>query len=294
MSKTPAMGRGLSSLMGNLELAKPIKNHTEIPEAVVVGSIAEISIDDLDPNPENPRKTFSDEYLHELARSIESYGIIQPITVRKKKNRYQIISGECRYRASKLAGLKTMPAYIRLATDVETLEMAVTENIQRKDLNPIEIAINYKALMDGLSLTQDKLSEKLGKSRSAIANQLRLLKLPAEIQLALQDNEDFTVGHARALIALESDEKRIETLHKIIKDGWSVRQVEEFCKKPNHSEKQDTPPAERSQKTEYPHEDLSQKLGTAVKYKISKSGRGHILIEFSSEKELARIVSLLK
>ncbi len=295
MSKTQAMGRGLSSLIGNYE---PRRTAPE-SGADFIGSIAEISIKDIDTNPENPRKEFSDEYIQELSKSIESYGIIQPITVRKVNHRYQIISGECRYRASKLAGLKTMPAYIRLATDIETLEMAVTENIQRKDLNPIEIAINYKALMDGLHLTQEKLSEKLGKSRSAVANQLRLLKLPAEIQLALQKNEEFTMGHAKPLISLDSDEKRIEILHKIVQDGWSVRQVEEFCKEPEPLEKSSESKGKGSRSTisdklEQSHDELSQRLETPVKYKISKTGKGKIVIEFQSEEEFHRLVSLLK
>ncbi len=294
MSKTPAMGRGLSSLMGNLEATKPSKHHSEIPETDIVGSIAEISIEDIDPNPENPRKDFSETYIQELAASIQTMGIIQPITVRKTNGRYQIISGGSRFRAAQLAGLKSLPVYIRVATDVETLEMAVTENIQRKDLNPIEIAITYKALLDAKNLTQDELSKRLGKSRPAVANQLRLLKLPAEIQLALQ-NEQISMGHAKPLIALDDDKKRIDVLHQILKKGLSVRQVEDLCQAPETLEKTKKPSkATISDKLEQTHDDLSRKFEAPVKFKISKKGKGHIVIEFNSEDEFHRIVSMLK
>ena len=296
MSKTPAMGKGIGALLGNIEATRPVRRHSEIPETNVVGSIAEIPIKDIDTNPDNPRKEFLEEYIHELAASIETYGIIQPITVRKNQGRYQIISGECRYRAAKVAGLKTMPAYLRVATDMETLEMAVTENIQRKDLNPIEIAINYKALIDGLKLTQEELSKRLGKSRPLIANHLRLLKLPAEIQLALQ-SEEIAMGHAKPLITLENDEKRIDILHRILKEGLSVRQVEDLCKTPETLDKPEKSKGKLttiSDKLEQTHDDLSQKLATPVRYKMSKSGKGQIVIEFKSEEEFQRIVSLLK
>ena len=292
MSKTPALGRGLGSLMGDLE-ARPKRHHSEIPETTVVGGIAEISIRDIEPNPENPRKDFSEDDINELAISIQTMGIVQPITVRKNQGKFQIISGERRYRAAKIAGLKTIPAYIRLATDVETLEMAVTENIQRENLNPIEIAIGYQALIEGLKLTQEKLSERIGKSRPAVAHQLRLLKLPAEIQLALK-SEQISMGHAKPLITLDSDEKRIQILHRILKDGLSVRQVEDLCKKTEISEKSKKPSkATISDKLEQTHDDLSQKLATPVKYKISKTGKGQIVIEFNSEEDFHRIVSML-
>ncbi|MDR1950921.1 MAG: ParB/RepB/Spo0J family partition protein [Bacteroidales bacterium] len=293
MSKTPAMGRGLDSLMGNLE-ARPKRHHSEILETTVVGSIAEISIKEIDTNPENPRKDFPKDYLDELATSIQTYGIIQPITVRKNQGRYQIISGECRYRAAKIAGLKTMPAYIRVATDMETLEMAVSENIQRENLNPIEIAITYKALIDGQNLTQEELSKRLGKSRPLIANHLRLLKLPAEIQLALQ-SEQISMGQAKPLISLGNDEKRLEILHRILKEGLSARQVEELMQTPEIIEKpKKQSNATISDRLIQTHDDLSQKLAAAVRYKISKTGKGQIVIEFNSEEDFHRIVSMLK
>jgi len=295
MSKTPALGRGLGSLMGDLE-ARPKRHHSEIPEANVVAGIAEIPIKDIDTNPENPRKDFSDEDINELADSIREMDIIQPITVRKNQGRYQIISGERRFRASIIAGKKTIPAYIRVATDIQTLEMAVTENIQRENLNPIEIALTYKALIDAQNLTQDALSKRLSKNRTVIANYLRLLKLPAEIQLVLQQNkEDFSMGHAKPLISLQSDEKRLEILHQILKEKLSVRQVEELCQQPPETLEKSKKPSKStiSDKLEQTHEDLSQKLATPVKYKISKTGKGQIVIEFKSEEDFHRIISML-
>jgi ParB family chromosome partitioning protein len=282
--------------MGNIE-AKPLRHHSEIPETTIVGSISEIPINDIDPNPENPRKDFSEDYINELAASIKIDGIIQPITVRKNVGRYQIISGERRLRAAKIVGLKTMPAYIRVATDMETLRMAIAENIQRKDLNPIEIAITYKALMDGMNLTQEKLSEHVGKSRPVVANQLRLLKLPAEIQLALK-NEELSMGQAKPLIGLESDEKRIEIFHQIINNGLSARQVEDLCKSSETSENnKKSGKIDKhtiSDKLDQTQEELSQKLATPVTYKISKSGKGQIVIAFNTKEDFHRIVSMLK
>jgi len=190
--------------------------------------------------------------------------------------------------------LKTIPTYIRVATDVKTLEMAVTEDIQRENLNPIEIAITYKALIDAQNLTQDELSKRLGKNRTVIANHLRLLKLPAEIQLALK-SEQIQMGHAKPLITLESDEKRIQVLHRILNEDLSVRQVEELCKNTESLEKSKKPSkATISDKLEQIHDDLSQKLATPVKYKISKTGKGQIVIEFQTEDDFHRIVSMLK
>jgi len=297
MSKTPAMGRGLAALIGDIEATNPKKQHSDnVLEADIVGSFGEIPIRDIDPNPENPRKNFSEESLHELADSIRATGIIQAITVRKKQGRYQIISGERRFRAAQMAGLKTVPAYILIATDTETLKMALTENIQRSDLNPIEVAITYKALMDGGNMTQEQLSKELGKSRSAVANQLRLLKLPAEVQLALQ-NETISIGHAKPLVSLEDNEARINILHQILKNGLSVRQVEELCQPSETSETSEIPKKTSktavSDKLEQRHEELSRKLNTLVKYKISKTGKGQIVIEFNSEEDFNRIVSML-
>jgi ParB family chromosome partitioning protein len=292
MSKTPALGRGLGSLMGDLE-AKPKRHHSEIPETTVTAGIAEISIKDIDTNPENPRKKFSEDDINELAISIQAVGIITPITVRKIDNRYQIIAGERRFRAAIIAGLKTIPAYIRVASDKERLEMALLENIQREDLDPIEIAIVFQAWMETEKTTQEKVSERFGKSRPVVANHLRLLKLPAEIQLALKSKQ-ISMGHAKPLISLESDEKRIEILHQILKNDWSVRQVEEFCKGIETPEKTKKPSkATISDKLEQTHDDWSQKLATPVRYKISKTGKGQIVIEFKTENDFHRIISML-
>ncbi|MCL2683283.1 MAG: ParB/RepB/Spo0J family partition protein [Bacteroidales bacterium] len=295
MSKTPAMGKGLAALIGNIEATNPQKQHPSIRETNIVESFAEISIHDIDTNPENPRKDFSDIELNELADSIREVGIIQAITVRKNQGRYQIISGERRFRAAKIAGKKTIPAYIRVATDIQTLEMAVTENVQRENLNPIEIALTYKALIDAQDLTQDELSRRMGKSRPVIANYLRLLKLPAEIQLALQ-NEDISMGHAKPLISLENEEKQIEILRQILKEELSVRQVEERCQQPSETPEKlkKTSKSTISDKLEQTHDEWSQKLETPVKYKFSKTGKGQIIIEFQSQEDFERIISMLK
>jgi len=302
MNKKPAMGKGLAALIGNIEAEKPQKTHLDLVKTVVIEDFGRLPLEDIDPNPENPRKDFSDDELNELADSIREYDIITPITVQKNQNRYQILSGERRFRAAKIAGLKTIPAYIRITTDdVEKLGIALVENIQRKDLNPVDVANSLKALMETGNLTQEQVSQKVGKSRSLVANHLRLLKLPAEIILALRD-EEISMGHAKPLVSLENDEKRIEILRRIIKENLSVRQVEELCQPSETSEETETSPKQKKVKAskatisdhlEQMHENLSKKLETPVKYRFSTAGKGQITIEFKSWGDFDRIISIL-
>jgi ParB family transcriptional regulator, chromosome partitioning protein len=227
-AKKAALGRGLSALLETPE--------TEITERdvdagrYVAGAVASISIKHIEANPFQPRRDFEAEALQELAESITRQGIIQPVTVRKlESGRYQLISGERRLRAAQMAGLQTIPAFIRIARDNQMLEMALVENIQRENLNPIEVAISYQRLMDECSLTQEKLSEQVGKKRATIANYVRLLKLPAEIQVALRDDQ-ITMGHARALIGVENKDLQLSILAQITENGLSVRDVEEMTR----------------------------------------------------------------
>ena len=218
--KKPALGRGLSSLLQNTNT--DVTSVNESP----VGSISEIALSSIETNPFNPRTNFEKEGLFDLRASIMEHGIIQPLTVRKMGNdKYQLISGERRYRASQLAGLEKVPVYIRIANDQNMLELALVENIQREDLNAIEIALSYERLLSECELTQDQLSEKISKSRSNIANYIRLLKLPAEIQLGLK-NRLISMGHARALLSLSSEEDQIEMYKEIINNELSVRDIE--------------------------------------------------------------------
>jgi len=223
--KQPALGRGLSALLQNTETDITSGNH-----AVPAGAVALIDISSIEANPFNPRTHFELSALEELKTSILTHGIIQPITVRKMgRDRYQLISGERRFRAAQLAGLHEVPAYVRIANDQTMLEMALVENIQREDLNAIEVALSYERLIDECKLTQDQLSEKVAKSRSHIANHLRLLKLPAPIQAAVRDKQ-LTMGHARALLALSTEKEQLAALERILSEQLSVRAVEALSK----------------------------------------------------------------
>ncbi len=227
MAKKSALGKGLGALIKQSE--------TEIPESRV-NATNEIDIRNIEVNPYQPRTNFDQEALEELAASIRQLGIIQPITVREiEGGKYQIISGERRYRASLIAGLTEMPAYIRHADDNSMLELALVENIQREDLDAIEVAISYQRLIDECRLTQENVSDRVGKKRSTVANYLRLLKLPAEIQVAIRDRK-LSMGHARALVNIEQPEHQLQLLHSIIDEGWSVRQVETAARKLNNPE----------------------------------------------------------
>ena len=288
------LGRGLDTILGSPETDITSR---DISGDYVAGAVAEIDINLIEANPFQPRTEFDEESLAELAQSIKEQGIIQPVTVRKLGyNRYQLISGERRLRASKLAGLAKIPAFIRIANDEQMLELALIENIHRENLNAIEVAISYQRLIDECNLTQEQLSEKLGKSRSAIANFLRLLKLPAEIQIALRDGH-ISMAHARALINVESKEAQLKLLQQIIEDELNVRQTEELAS----NAKSTTPSGNKEQRkqTNYIPEHfkaqiktLSQALNTKVQVKRNLKGHGSVVIDFKDEAEFDRIIGL--
>ena len=287
--KYPALGRGLSALIDTED------------EIITAGSssIHEVAIEKIKANPNQPRHEFDKTALFELGKSIQEFGIIQPITLRQMEDGYyQIISGERRWRASQQVGLTKIPAYIRTADDENMMEMALVENIQRQDLNPIEIALAYQKLIDQYNLTQDQLSDKVGKSRTAIANFIRLLKLPAPVQLALQDHS-IDQGHARALLALKDPTLQNELLKEIKKQGYSVRQVEEMVKLLNAGEvvksgktRLKKPSASLPDEYNALKMRLSQFFKTKVQMTCSTAGRGRITIPFNSEEELVSIIGL--
>jgi ParB family transcriptional regulator, chromosome partitioning protein len=294
-AKKSALGRGLSALLETPEAEVTEKDVDS--GRYMAGAVASISIKHIEANPFQPRQDFEVEALQELAESITRQGIIQPITVRKMgTGSYQLISGERRLRAAKLAGLQTIPAYIRLAKDNQMLEMALVENIQRENLNPIEVAISYQRLMDECSLTQEKLSEQVGKKRATIANYLRLLKLPAEIQVALRD-ERITMGHARALISIEDKALQLSILNQIIENGLSVRDVEEMSRETHQEGKKTTqkrttyklPPQYQEVRAE-----LAEVLHAKVDVKRTPKGQGSIVIPFKSDEDLERILQIIK
>lgn len=295
--KTAALGKGLEALLGNINVAKNESLATGKTNTVTA-EIAYIPLSEITPNPDQPRKDFNEQALEELAQSIKEHGVITPITVNKKDGKYTIIAGERRYRACKMAGLKKIPAYIRIVTLQETMEMSLIENIQREDLNSIEIALSLQALLQETHLSQEELSQKLGKSRGTISNYIRLLKLPAEVQLALR-NDEITMGHARSIITIEDENKQIEIVREIIEKDLSVRQVENIAtrlKQENLSEKA----LKRKLSTNLPQthiefkNTLAQKLSTDVDIKRSLRGKGSINIAFSNDKEFERIVALLQ
>ena len=288
--KKKSMGRGLDEILGSPETDITSK---DISGDFVAGAIAEIDIDLIETNPFQPRTEFDETALRELAQSIKEQGVIQPVTVRKLGyNKYQLISGERRLRASKMAGLAKIPAFIRVANDEQMLELALIENIHRENLNAIEVAISYQRLIDECNLTQEEVSEKVGKSRSAVANFLRLLKLPAEIQLAIRDGH-ISMGHARALININDKEEQLKLLQQIIMDEMNVRQTEELAEKAKNPEAK-----ERKQTNFIPEhfkskiKKLSQTLNTKVKVKRDIKGHGSVVIDFKDEAEFDRIMEL--
>ncbi len=283
--KRNTLGRGLDALLSMDEIKTDGSS-----------SINEIEISKISVNPNQPRREFNQEALEELASSIAEIGIIQPITLRElSTDKYQIIAGERRFRASQLAGLNTIPAYIRKASDENVLEMALIENIQREDLNAIEIALAYQHLIEEYNLTQDKLSERVGKKRATIANYVRLLKLPAPIQVALQRRK-IDMGHARALLPLEDPKVQIQMLNEITKNHYSVRKVEELVKTINEGETVKS--AKKKTNNKLPEEfnilkqHLSGFFNTKVQLTCNQKGKGKISIPFSSEDELERIIEI--
>ena len=284
-----ALGRGLDSIFQSPETDITSR---DISGDFVVGAIAEIDINQIETNPFQPRTEFDETALRELAQSIKEQGVIQPVTVRKLGyNKYQLISGERRLRASKMAGLTKIPAFIRIANDEQMLELALIENIHRENLNAIEVAISYQRLIDECGLTQEEVSEKVGKSRSAIANFLRLLKLPPEIQLAIRDGH-ISMGHARALINITDKEEQLKLLQQIIMEEMTVRQTEEMAEKAkgHGKEKKQTNFVPEHFKSKI--KTLSQTLNTRVKVKRNIKGQGSVVIDFKDEAEFDRIMEL--
>lgn len=286
-TKTNALGRGLDALIS-----------TETVSTQGSSTINEIPIDQIEANPNQPRREFDQEHLQELANSIQQIGIVQPITLRQvDDNRFQIIAGERRWRASQLAGLKAIPAYIRTIKDENVMEMALVENIQREDLNAIEIALAYEHLLEKSGMTQEKISERVGKSRAAVANYLRLLKLPAQVQMALQKKE-LDMGHARALLGLDSPSLQLKLFKEVQKHGYSVRKVEELVQQLNSGDDIQTATKKIAAKAKLPEEfnllknRLSQFFDTKVQMTLSPKGKGKISIPFSSEEELEHIMNV--
>ena len=261
-------------------------------------TINEIPIDQIEANPNQPRREFDEAAMQELASSISQLGIVQPITLRQvADNRYQIIAGERRWRASQMAGLTTIPAYIKTIADENVMEMALVENIQREDLNAIEIALAYQQLMEKGNLTQDKVSERVGKSRSAVTNYLRLLKLPAQVQMALQKKE-IDMGHARALLAIDSPSLQIKLFKEIQKNAYSVRKVEEMVQLLKNGEDVEAGKKKIAAKSRLPEEftvlrnRLSDFFQTKVQMNCTEKGKGKITIPFANEEELERIMNI--
>ena len=284
--KFNALGRGLDALIS-----------TDAVRTQGSSTINEIPLDQIEPNANQPRSLFDDDKLQELANSIREIGIIQPITLRQTaENRFQIIAGERRWRASQMAGRKTIPAYIRTINDQDVMEMALVENIQREDLNPIEIALAYEHLIESTGMTQDRISERVGKSRSAITNYLRLLKLPAQVQISLQKKE-IDMGHARALLSLDSPSLQLKVFKETMKNGWSVRKVEEVVNSLKNGEDIESANKKIKAKVQLSgnltsmRDQLAATLNTKVQLSCSPKGKGKISIPFSNEEELKRIVN---
>ena len=296
MAKKNVLGRGLGALIAD-SAEEPLARE------VVVSAIQELNLTDIRPNPFQPRTEFDEEALNELAASIKSIGIVQPITVRTVEGgKYEIVAGERRFRASKLAGLTSIPAYIRKTEDDSLLELALIENIQREDLNAIEVAISYQRLIDECSLTQDQLSERVGKKRATIANYLRLLKLPAQIQLAVRDKK-ISMGHARAILGVDDPDTQLMIFEQILKYDFSVRKVEEIVREmvnqkpeePEIPEEAPEKPAKSNEIGDYIElqQHLSRRFNTKVELKRNENGKGKIVIGFKSDAELEKIIELL-
>lgn len=291
--KKKALGRGLSALLegSDLELAP-----REVQINQLVGSVAMIPIDDIEANPFQPRTDFDRAELADLAMSIQHQGIIQPVTLRKLGNdRFQLIAGERRLKAARVAGLTEIPAYIRVANDEQMLEMALVENLQREDLNPIEVGVSFQRLLEECQIKQEELSQRIGKDRSTISNYIRLLKLPAEIQIAIREKK-ITMGHARALITLESTSLQIRIFKQVLAKNLSVREVESLARKSGTLS--ESALSEKAKKVSDPkamqlEEQLTTKLNMHVKVQINRKGKGSIIIPFHSEEELDKIINLI-
>ncbi|MDR1348012.1 MAG: ParB/RepB/Spo0J family partition protein [Prevotellaceae bacterium] len=289
VKKEAALGKGLGALLGDVQKVEQVREQ--------VRGISEINIDDIEVNPYQPRTNFDEDALTELAESIKEHGIIQPITVRQiDKNKYQIISGERRYRASKIAGLEKIPAYIRTSNDQDMLELALIENIQREDLDAIEVATSFNRLIEECDLTQELLGNRVGKKRATVTNYLRLLKLPAEIQLYIR-NKQMSMGHARAILNIENAKLQNTIAKKIVDEDWSVRQVEEAVRKLLQEKTQKNTAAQRIE--EFPEkyykltDSLRKYFNSSVNIKPDKNGGGRIIITFDNENEIDKLLEKL-
>jgi ParB family chromosome partitioning protein len=296
-TRKQALGRGLSALLKDPD--NDIQSVQDKNADKVIGNIIDLDIDFIEVNPFQPRTNFSEESLRELASSINELGIIQPITVRKLGfNKFQLVSGERRYRASKLVGLETIPAYVRIANDQESLEMALVENIQRQDLDPIEIALSYQRLIDEIQLTQEQMSERVGKKRSTIANYLRLLKLDPIIQTGMRDGF-ISMGHGRALITIEEQTIQLDVYEKILANKLSVRETEVLVRNFNTNEEVKIPTKNlgNDELPKYVKKGISafsEYFGHKIDVKVSANGKGKITIPFHSEEDFNRIKKLVQ
>lgn len=298
--KKTGLGRGLSALLDDSEVAQTTVSPKGQPaststDKVSPGNISHINVDQVEVNPFQPRTEFDEEALRELSESIKLQGLIQPITVRKSGDSYQLISGERRLRASKLAGITEIPAYIRTANDQQMLEMALIENIQRENLNSIEVALSFQRMIDECNLKQEELGDRVSKNRSTVTNYLRLLKLPPAIQASIRDNQ-ITMGHAKAILGLEDVDKQLYVHDEVIENGLSVRKAEELVRLIQQSGIRKSAPA-KNENVSFQYlkiqDDLTSKFATKVKLKVQGKGKGAIEIPFVSEEDLSRILELL-
>lgn len=298
-NKRQALGKGLSALLENAKTDITATGKYTGDDVPVAGSVASLRLTQIEANPFQPRTNFEKEALVELVESIKQHGIIQPVTVRKMGyDKYQLISGERRFKASQIAGLTTIPAYVRVANDEAMLEMALVENIQRQDLDPMEISISYKRLIDECNLTQEALAEKVGKQRSSISNYLRLLKLPDVIQAAIR-NHDISFGHARALVNIDNQDTRMEIFNRILSEGLSVRQTEDIARWQN---KKPYTPVKVAKKRfvelniddEKIQKDLSGIFQANVEFKRQANGKGKIVVKFDNDEQLQHILELFE
>ena len=291
-NKKQALGRGLSALLDDPQ--NEIDSINEFSVDKVTGNIVDLDLKQIEINPFQPRTNFNEESVLELAESIKTLGIIQPITVRKlDNNKYQLVSGERRLRAARYIKLKTIPTYVRIANDQETLEMALVENIQRRDLDPIEIALSYNRLVEEINLTQNQLSQRVGKKRSTVANYMRLLKLDPIIQSGIRDGF-LSMGHGRALINIEQQEEQLKIYEKIISKGLSVRNTEALVKKINLGKETKKKYIKISKVHTDAENELKKFLNTSVFVKVNKKGEGTIIIPFGSNKSLNDLIKRIK
>ena len=299
--KRNALGKGLSALLNDSENVLPYKktsssnNGNNIGDVNSLGSVNEIKISEIEVNPFQPRTEFDEQALADLSASIKLQGLIQPITVRRvSANHYQLISGERRLRASKMAGLTQIPAYVRTANDQQMLEMALIENIQRENLNAIEVALSFQRMLDEVGLKQEELGERVSKNRSTVNNYLRLLKLPPTIQASIRDGE-LSMGHARALITMDDPAQQLYLHKHIIEQGLSVRKVEEMVRdlQKSRTKKEGKQPDEVSFHFQKIQDDLATRFSSQVKLKVNSQGKGSIEIPFLSEDDLGRILEML-